>query len=204
MIDNYPRLKLSRPEKNEVIQRLLKEQDNTCYLCGIEFDIILPENTARRLMLPCLDHNRETGEPRKLLCHNCKTILTRYESEIDIAGLIEMCQKQSEEVKRAILQDVEALSRIIPTLKELQSYIVRGECSTPHIMASKEGWRFTGFSSLLDSERSFIAYLELNRLRSYALQSEEKYRFIQDFMTRAASECIALLEQKRGRNSEPV
>ena len=195
MIDNYPRLKLSRSEKNEIIERLRKEQDNTCYLCGIAFDLTMPEHSTRRLILPHLDHNHETGAPRKLLCGNCNTILTRYERDIDIGVLVEMCQRRSEEVKRAILQDAEVLSRIVPTLKELQSYIERGECSEPHIMASKEGWRFLGVNSLF--EKSFIPYLELSQLRSYAMHSEGNWRFIQNIMTCAARECIALFEQER-------
>lgn len=195
MNNTNPKRKLSWAEKNEIRQQLLKEQDNKCYLCGIEFDITPTERSIRRLIAPRLDYNHETGKPRKLLCGNCNTILTRYEHNVDIGGLIELCEKRSEEVKRIIFQDVEALSRIVQTLKELQSYLESGECSTPHMMASKEGWQSLGSSYIF--EKSFIPYLELSQLRVYAMQNNGNWQLIQDLMTRAARECIALLEQER-------
>jgi hypothetical protein len=45
----------------------VKEQTNLCYICHME-----PNGRYKKLMV---DHDHETNETRKLLCHNCNVAL---------------------------------------------------------------------------------------------------------------------------------
>lgn len=54
---------------------MLDSQGNLCYICRNTFD---EQNK------PHVDHNHETGEVRKLLCHSCNTAIGHLKEDVDI------------------------------------------------------------------------------------------------------------------------
>ena len=61
----YKRYKVTK----EDYEKMLKEQNGKCLICGRNFDeIYFPRNTH-------IDHDHKTGKVRALLCNNCNVIL---------------------------------------------------------------------------------------------------------------------------------
>ena len=54
------------------LNSMKEAQNNLCYLCGSEGFLIGKNNHHERL---AVDHDHETGNVRKLLCHNCNRAL---------------------------------------------------------------------------------------------------------------------------------
>ena len=59
----------------EEYNNLLDIQDNKCYICNKEFG-----NTSSTRV----DHNHENGKVRKILCHNCNTVLGHSKENVQI------------------------------------------------------------------------------------------------------------------------
>ena len=66
---------------------MLKQQNNKCYICGKEF--------AKQA---CIDHNHETGNVRKLLCHDCNLTLGQYE-KMKKSGMLNLFEDYLKEHK---------------------------------------------------------------------------------------------------------
>lgn len=62
----------------EWFQNLIKEQENKCAICRIDFD---GTRTAAR---PCIDHDHTSGKVRGLLCHRCNTGLGMFKDEREL------------------------------------------------------------------------------------------------------------------------
>jgi hypothetical protein len=67
-------------EDRELYDRLLKEQEGKCAICGCE-----PKRIGRRrkLML-CIDHDHKTGRVRSLLCHACNSALGLFRDSSEL------------------------------------------------------------------------------------------------------------------------
>jgi ribosomal protein S14 len=60
--------------------KMLKEQDNKCKICGSE------ETRNVKYEFLCVDHCHETGKVRGLLCDFCNVGLGRFEDDIERLG----------------------------------------------------------------------------------------------------------------------
>ncbi len=128
----YPKVNLTRSEKKKLVDKLTIEQDNRCYLCGVEFDSVrwhLPifEHDGKNHQFrnrKFLDHSHTTGEPRKLLCDPCNTQIANLEvfASIDITVT---------DALNRIQQTRERLVDYEHRVHELKRYIETGEC-IPH------------------------------------------------------------------------
>lgn len=56
----------------DVYDKMYAEQDGKCFICGEHKEVLF------------VDHNHATGKVRKLLCHNCNSILGLSYESIDI------------------------------------------------------------------------------------------------------------------------
>lgn len=75
-------MKLSYWIEPEEYERLLKEQDHCCAVCGKhENDVDQRGHKYRRLVV---DHCHTTGKVRGLLCHNCNILLGHAADNPDI------------------------------------------------------------------------------------------------------------------------
>ena len=54
---------------------LLDNQDNKCYICNNKFN----DTSDTRV-----DHNHETGQVRKILCHNCNVLIGHSKENVQI------------------------------------------------------------------------------------------------------------------------
>lgn len=124
----YPEVNLTRSEKKKLVDKLTIEQDNRCYLCGVEFDSVRwyhtfghsrEDHQIRNRKI--LDHNHATGEPRKLLCDPCNTQIANLEVfasiDITVTDALNRIQRTREK-----LVDYEH------RMYELKRYIETGEC----------------------------------------------------------------------------
>ena len=58
-------------------KEMLKAQNHKCFICGID------EVDSRSQKL-CVDHDHETGQVRKLLCHNCNCGLGHFKDNAQV------------------------------------------------------------------------------------------------------------------------
>ena len=57
-------MRLKLKDIPDLRNKIAKEQGNKCWLCDIDLAMVIP----------CLDHNHETGHIRGVLCGNCNGI----------------------------------------------------------------------------------------------------------------------------------
>jgi len=57
-------MRLKLKDIPDLRNKIAKEQDGKCWLCDIDLAMVIP----------CLDHNHETGHIRGVLCGNCNGI----------------------------------------------------------------------------------------------------------------------------------
>jgi hypothetical protein len=62
-------------------ERMLKEQNGKCKLCGIE-----NHGRGKRFRYWNIDHNHKTGAVRGLLCHVCNITIGKYERLVEKIG----------------------------------------------------------------------------------------------------------------------
>lgn len=62
-------------------EEMKSAQDYKCFLCGSEGFLIGNNNHSEKL---AVDHNHDTGEVRKLLCHNCNRALGLMQDNPDL------------------------------------------------------------------------------------------------------------------------
>src|SRR5579884_420756 len=116
----YKRVNLSGKQKRQLIEQLMSEQEGKCYLCGSIFQERDEHGRSRKRFL---DHNHETGAARKLLCHDCNSILTRYESYASISATIEWHKKQIEPRRKELEDKLDDLQHEIEKYKALRIFL---------------------------------------------------------------------------------
>ena len=77
--------------EEEVVQELLRSQNNCCAICGIEF------SRTNRQTRPALDHCHTTGTIRGFLCGHCNTALGLFrDSEENLSNAVLYLQRYKE------------------------------------------------------------------------------------------------------------
>ena len=66
----------------EDYNKMLKEQNNRCKICGQE-ETAKSRSRVRPIKKLAVDHDHKTGKVRGLLCHQCNVILGQYEKYKD-------------------------------------------------------------------------------------------------------------------------
>lgn len=67
-------------ESYETVSALREEQGDRCYICGGE-GFLMRDHHRQRLVV---DHDHDTGQVRKLLCHNCNRALGLLQDDPDL------------------------------------------------------------------------------------------------------------------------
>lgn len=62
----------------EQYDRLMSKQKGKCAICKCEF------SETDRALIPCVDHDHQTGAVRGLLCFNCNTVLGKVKDSPQI------------------------------------------------------------------------------------------------------------------------
>lgn len=65
----------------EDLEKMLRDQDNKCAICGRE--LFLHGASVDKNKIACVDHNHETGEVRGLLCDKCNRGLGYFKDNTD-------------------------------------------------------------------------------------------------------------------------
>lgn len=66
---------------DSTLQSMKEEQDNKCYLCGLDGFVMNSKVHKEKLVV---DHDHETGKNRKLLCHNCNRALGLFKDNPEV------------------------------------------------------------------------------------------------------------------------
>lgn len=188
----YPKVNLAAREKKMLIEKLTEEQENKCYLCsGVFGDERNNRNEVFSNPYPInkkvLDHNHDTGEPRKLLCDDCNARIDSWEKYVPIQEAARNTDMLKRRKIESIQREIERIEEEIKILEELDRYIRTGECK-PYILEHYVLSRFSVHDYIIAG--NYMQYAASKRLNQIAMQSDEMRDAIKKHLIEAEARAI--------------